>query len=156
MARSGVVYVMDCGDGLVKVGFSKRPTRRADDLGLIVRHTSDWHEQAELIEKAAHRLLKLAGHHSRNEIFTASIEDAVAAINQAFDLAERGELKTVVLPPQRTKHVINLALDPVLLERLDEWLAAQEFPPTKTAVIEAAIKAFLDGREPPKKAPKKA
>lgn len=51
----------------------------------------------------------------------------------------------------RQKKMLSLAIDPVLLDRLDDWLAKQEFPPTKTAVIEAALKAFLDGREKPKK-----
>lgn len=56
----------------------------------------------------------------------------------------------------RQKKMMSLALDPDLLARLDDWLAAQEFPPTKTAVIEAAIKAFLDDREKPHKSSKKS
>ena len=47
----------------------------------------------------------------------------------------------------RLKKPVTYALDPELLARLDRWIAAQEFPPTKTAVIEAALRAFLDGRE---------
>ena len=47
----------------------------------------------------------------------------------------------------RLKKMISLALDPDLLKRLETWLAKQEFPPTKTAVIEAALRDFLDARE---------
>lgn len=47
----------------------------------------------------------------------------------------------------RLKKMISLALDPALLERLDVWLAKQELPPTKTAVLELALREFLDRRE---------
>ena len=47
----------------------------------------------------------------------------------------------------RIKKMISLALDPALLKRLDTWMAKQEFPPTKTAVVEAALREFLDARE---------
>lgn len=55
----------------------------------------------------------------------------------------------------RQKKMVSLALDPALLVRLDKWLAAQEFPPTKTAVMEAALKLFLDGRDDTKPARRK-
>jgi hypothetical protein len=47
----------------------------------------------------------------------------------------------------RSKKMVSFALDPVLLERLEQWLATQEFPPSKTAVIEASVSMFLDSRE---------
>lgn len=47
----------------------------------------------------------------------------------------------------RIKRPLNLALEPELLDRLDAWIARQEFPPTKTAVFEAALRAWLDARE---------
>lgn len=47
----------------------------------------------------------------------------------------------------RIKKVIGLALDPVLLDRLERWRRAQDVPPSKTAVLEAAIREFLDRRE---------
>ena len=46
----------------------------------------------------------------------------------------------------RIKKHVNLALDPDLLERLDEWMKAQEAPWTKTAVFELALKEFLEKR----------
>ena len=47
----------------------------------------------------------------------------------------------------RKKLPVSFALDPDLVKRLEAWLARQEFPPSKTAVVEAAIKAFLDARD---------
>lgn len=47
----------------------------------------------------------------------------------------------------RKKQMVSLALDPELIKRLEAWLASQEFPPSKTAVIEASLRAFLDARE---------
>ena len=52
----------------------------------------------------------------------------------------------------RLKKMVSYALDPALLQRLDDWLARQEVAPSKTAVIEAALKAWLDEREPKKRA----
>ncbi|MBK9497159.1 MAG: hypothetical protein IPO08_22120 [Xanthomonadales bacterium] len=45
----------------------------------------------------------------------------------------------------------NFRLDASLLERLKKWREEQEFPPSETAVVEAALKAFLDLREKRKK-----
>lgn len=47
----------------------------------------------------------------------------------------------------RFKKMTSLALDPELMQRLEEWIAKQEFPPSKTAVFEAALLEFLDRRE---------
>lgn len=44
----------------------------------------------------------------------------------------------------RNKKMVSFALDPALLKGLDEWIARQPVPPSKTAVIEAAIRMFLD------------
>jgi len=46
---------------------------------------------------------------------------------------------------------ISLALDPGLLAELDQWITAQEFPPTKRQVFEVALRDFLDARKPKKK-----
>lgn len=47
----------------------------------------------------------------------------------------------------RIKKPVSYALDPKLLARLDAWLKRQEFPPSKTTVIEAALSDWLDRRE---------
>ena len=48
----------------------------------------------------------------------------------------------------RLKKPLNLAIDPALLARLDAWIARQDVSPSKTAVIESAIREFLDARRP--------
>ena len=47
----------------------------------------------------------------------------------------------------RKKKMVTLTLDPTLVARLEAWLERQEFPPPKNAVMEAALKAWLDDRE---------
>lgn len=47
----------------------------------------------------------------------------------------------------RLKKMVSLALDPKLIERMEAWIAKQELPPKKTAVIELALREFLDARE---------
>ena len=58
----------------------------------------------------------------------------------------------MVMP--RLKKMVSYALDPELLQRLDDWLARQDVAPSKTAVIEAALRAWLDERDP-KASPKR-
>lgn len=57
----------------------------------------------------------------------------------------------MVMP--RLKKMVSYALAPELLDRLEAWLASQQPPPSKTAVIETALREFLDSREAP--APRK-
>lgn len=47
----------------------------------------------------------------------------------------------------RNKKMVTLTFDPELIERLEAWLKRQEFPPAKNAVLEAALKAWLDERD---------
>jgi predicted transcriptional regulator len=47
----------------------------------------------------------------------------------------------------RLKKMISLAIDPELLARLDAWLSRQEIRPSKTAVVETALRRFLDAEE---------
>lgn len=51
----------------------------------------------------------------------------------------------------RLKKPTSLALDTDLLERLEAWMAKQEFPPSKTIIFETAIREFLERRESKKK-----
>jgi len=47
----------------------------------------------------------------------------------------------------RHKKMVSYALDPAILRRLDEWRARQDPAPSKTAIIESALRDWLDGRE---------
>lgn len=46
----------------------------------------------------------------------------------------------------RKKTPIGLALDPIILAKVDDWIKAQEAPWTKTAIVEIALKEFLEKR----------
>lgn len=50
----------------------------------------------------------------------------------------------LMLMAHRNKKMVSFALDPALIKGLDEWIARQPVPPSKTAVIEAAIRMFLN------------
>lgn len=43
----------------------------------------------------------------------------------------------------RKKRMVTMTLDPDLVERLDAWIAAQEFPPARNEVISRAVERFL-------------
>lgn len=45
--------------------------------------------------------------------------------------------------------MVSFALDPQILKKLDEWIAAQAVPPSKTAVLEAALKKFIGFSDDP-------
>ena len=47
----------------------------------------------------------------------------------------------------RHKKMVSLAIDPELLKQLEDWIDMQEFPPTKTAVLETALRDFLEKRQ---------
>lgn len=48
---------------------------------------------------------------------------------------------------KRLKKVVGFALDRVLLDQIDAWRLAQDVPPSRTAVLEAAIREFLKQRK---------
>lgn len=93
MRTNARIYVMRAPDGALKLGHSVNPERRAKQLGnpdLV--HQTDVIEQAERIERLAHRVLALHGKHLRDEWFEASLEDAMKAIDIATRQAENKEL----------------------------------------------------------------
>ena len=47
----------------------------------------------------------------------------------------------------RLKKMVTFAIDPALLKRLDDWIARQELPPSKTALFELALKRLLEELE---------
>ena len=51
----------------------------------------------------------------------------------------------------RGRKPINLTLDPELVRRLDAWIEQQPLRTARSAVVEAAIEAFLDRHDTPKK-----
>lgn len=147
MARPGHVYVMDAGSGRVKVGVSKHPRMRAVQLGdLTINHVSKWHDQAGAIEKAAHRLLTIAGQHCNNELFRATVDEAVAAVDRAFELAMRGELHTVKPKPNP---MVGTAISTELAGRLSKAADRKRDPyaPTVSQIIVRGIELALSELE---------
>ena len=55
----------------------------------------------------------------------------------------------------RLKKQVAFAIDPALLKRLEHWIARQELPPTKTSMIELALKRLLDELEAKEKKERK-
>lgn len=53
----------------------------------------------------------------------------------------------------RLKKPLHVYIDAELAERLDAWLAKQVLPPSKTTLVELAIKELLDRLEKSKKSP---
>lgn len=51
------------------------------------------------------------------------------------------------------KRQINFLVDEGVLDRMEAWRQSQQFPPSKTAVHEAALIEFLDKRQGKKKKP---
>jgi hypothetical protein len=43
--------------------------------------------------------------------------------------------------------MVSFTLDLELIERLEAWLKSQAIPPSKTAVMEASLRGFLDSKE---------
>lgn len=116
ISKCGHVYVMRGADGLVKVGYSNKPERRARQVGNVVEiaHTSAFKDDAERIERGAHRLLRLAGRHVRAEWFNATVAEAIDAIEMAERIAGGLELAIDRRPrkPQRRPDVtIRLPLE---------------------------------------------
>ncbi|MBF4328686.1 hypothetical protein EAY16_25770, partial [Vibrio anguillarum] len=76
--------------GLLKLGHSCNPEKRAKQIGrVVIAHLTDVVEQAERIERLAHRVLALHGKHVRGEWFEATIEDAILAIEIATKQVEQ-------------------------------------------------------------------
>lgn len=116
------VYICDAGDGVVKVGCSKRPRRRRCALRAVYRRErmdllwmSDFHKQAFDIEWEAHQLLK-EYRIGPQELFRCSPETAKAAVLLAIkaeterqQCLERAKATTARLratwAPQQDAHV---------------------------------------------------
>jgi metal-responsive CopG/Arc/MetJ family transcriptional regulator len=52
-----------------------------------------------------------------------------------------------MLEMARDRKPINLTLDPEVVQKLDAWIEKQPIRAGRSAVVEAAIKLFLEGQE---------
>lgn len=94
MKTNAKVYVMVDNDGRIKLGHSIDPAKRSKQMvrPVTLVHETDIVEEAERIERLAHRILALHGKHLRGEWFEASVGDAIKAIEIAVRQAEQEEL----------------------------------------------------------------
>jgi hypothetical protein len=53
-----------------------------------------------------------------------------------------------VMNTKRHKQMVTFTIDPDVIERLKAWIDRQEPQPRQNAVVETAIKRFLDENEP--------
>lgn len=94
MKTNAKLYVMADAAGMVKLGHSRNPSKRSKQIGkgITLLHETDVLEQAERIERLAHRVLALHGRHLRGEWFEATLEQAIEAIEIAVKQAANEEL----------------------------------------------------------------
>ena len=107
-AQAQATYVIRATTGEVKVGRSTQPERRLRELrcyhgpDIQLVHKSNLTIHAERIEKLAHKLLTLS--HVHHEWFTATVEEAVEAIERAITIAGGHEPEPIEPePPKSTR-----------------------------------------------------
>lgn len=152
MKTNAKVYVMRDENGRIKVGHAKRPDKRVKEIsakGLRLLSQTDVKEDAERIERTAHRLLKLAGKHIRGEWFNASHDEALAAILTAEKIVNGNQLGLVHKTDNST--VFTMRVDAEFLSELDELRALDRPLPSKAEVLRSLVKAELARRKFKKK-----
>jgi hypothetical protein len=144
MKTNARIYVMDAGDGTVKVGHSRDPDGRAKQIGgVTVIHSTPLVEQAELIERTAHRLLKLSGKHIRGEWFRASLSEAISAIERAERIASGHEMPLQFPTPEETT-MIQVKADLDLVCKLDDLRKLEDKIPSRTEMVRRLIERAHD------------
>lgn len=125
------VYVMATGHGDWKVGRSTDPERRRVTLGfdkvVFVKRAG---ANAPKIERLAQRLLETQGHHVKGEVFSASLEVVIKAIEDANDMV-CGHTPKIVFPrkflgetPYQRTVGISIRYDSSLLSDLKSFARA--------------------------------
>lgn len=140
--RVATVYVMEDDAGRRKIGHSANPSRRSFEIGktpLRVVHEHQPSSHAYKIEKAAHRLLRLAGKHIEGELFTASIEECVAAI-------ERAERIVAGLEPDvgPVIELVGVRFTAEKMEEIEDWWRNQRTIRNRVDAIRALVDEGLE------------
>jgi hypothetical protein len=101
-------------------------------------HTASYPANAQKIERAAQRLLKLAGKHIENEWFSASLDERIEAIARAERVVAGLEpsLALDILTPIRLRKELN--------QEIEEWRATQRPIPSKGEAIRILVREALD------------
>lgn len=140
MKTNAHIYVMQGADGLVKVGHSRRVHLRLKEVGQVasVAHLTGIKEQAELIERTAHRLLKLAGKGVRGEWFSATVAEAVDAIERAERIASGAELGLDKLPANEDT-ILHMRVAEEIRVMLDDLRRIEPDLPTRSEMVRRLI-----------------
>ena len=146
MKKNANIYVMTDGTSL-KVGHSIAPQARAKQIGrpVDILHLTDIIVEAEAVERTAHRLLKISGKHVRGEWFSASLEEAVEAINLARRIVDGLELPLDRVPkpkPKRSGVMVVVKLLQSTVAAIDEERARHHYPPSRAQVIKRALEEW--------------
>lgn len=144
MKKNANVYVMTDGTSL-KVGHSIAPQARAKQLGSIdILHLTDIIVEAEAVERTAHRLLKMSGKHLHGEWFSASLEEAVEAIERARRIVDGLELPLDKVPPTRQPQ-INIRVSAETMDKIDRLRRISPIRPIPSAseIVRLAIDEYV-------------
>ena len=104
MRKHAAVYVLDLGEGAVKIGHSIHPQKRRKELGLAhceFGYISKVYEEAERVERAAHEILQ--GEKIYGETFRVSVARACEAIAAAEQLIYGGLQPDNYSPPEQER-----------------------------------------------------
>jgi hypothetical protein len=145
------IYVMRGQHGL-KIGHSGDPQRRLEQVGAdAIEHETDVLEHAQLIEHTAHRLLRLAGKHVRGEWFSATLHEAVDAIERAERIAAGQELplvRPIRAKKQQTGKVVTLSLPIWMLDEIDNINRDERYGQAdRASLVREAIAAWIGERK---------
>ena len=153
------IYVMADDEGRLKVGHSREPQQRIKTLrryypSIRLLSETEVKEQAERIERTAHRLLALDGKHIKDEWFRASLEDALAAIGAAEDIVsgKAEPLTSKQLKALRKRKNFSVSVDQDLLDWLDGYVKRQNkkhhpYRTTKSALFDQFIHELRESEQ---------
>ena len=154
MKTNARIYIMVDNEGRIKLGHSVNPAARSKQMPRPVTlvHETDVIEQAERVERLAHRILALHGTHLRGEWFEASIDDALQAIEIAIRQAEQEELalggrldgRADIETSAQKYPLFNFRADPETLEALDKLRRDEPDIPTRSEMARRIIKRACD------------
>lgn len=151
MKTNARIYIMVDNEGRIKLGHSVNPTARSKQMPRPVTlvHETDVIEQAERVERLAHRILALHGTHLRGEWFEASLEDALQAIEIAIRQAEQEELALggrldgrADIETSNHTPVFSMRLSPELKEQLQR--IANRERRSLTNLVEKVLVEFVE------------
>ncbi len=142
------VYVMQSGDGPVKIGIANDPDRRRREVGagqpfpVAVVHRVSLGADARAVERIAHRLL--AEKRLRGEWFDVGVQEAVAAIEAAIaEIADRPSLDDG--DDGNTLH-FHMRISAEILAALDEIRRREPDLPSRAKMLRRLIMKYANGR----------